>query len=122
MTDGQPLFSVPFSQIHYNGDTIELRLPVTAMPTITPNSIVEKIAAQLDATVPSIEDESHLHAGHLGASEGSHFRMVVVSPQFVGLSMVKQHRLVYEALAEEMQSGIHALALQTYTPEQWGDR
>ncbi|MGK7907338.1 MAG: BolA family protein [Synechococcus sp.] len=92
------------------------------MSAITTDIIVQKIESQLNAEVPAIEDESHLHAGHIGAREGSHFRLVVVSPDFVGLTMVKQHRLIYSALAEEMQSGIHALALQTFTPEQWAAR
>lgn len=109
-------------RIQYNSDTTELRLSLIAMSTITTDTIVQKLAAKLNATVPTIEDESHLHAGHVGAREGSHFRVVVVSPQFAGLTMVKQHRLVYEALSEEMQLGIHALALQTFTPEQWSER
>ena len=92
------------------------------MSAITTKTIARKIETQLDAAIPTIADESHLHAGHAGAGEGSHFRLVVVSPKFSGLTMVKQHRLVYEVLAEEMQSGIHALALQTYTPEQWSKR
>ncbi|MEM9567684.1 MAG: BolA family protein [Cyanobacteria bacterium P01_E01_bin.34] len=92
------------------------------MSSITTDNIVRKIEAQLEATVPAIADESHLHVGHAGAGEGSHFRVVVVSSKFAGLSMVKQHRLVYEVLADEMQSGIHALALQTFTPEQWSNR
>ena len=92
------------------------------MPNITIETITRKIETQLEAQVPEIADESHLHAGHVGAGEGSHFRLIVISPQFDGLNMVKQHRLVYEVLAEEMQSGIHALALQTYTPEQWSAR
>ncbi|MEO0355959.1 MAG: BolA family protein [Cyanobacteria bacterium P01_A01_bin.3] len=92
------------------------------MSSITTETIARKIETQLEATVPAIADESHLHAGHVGAREGSHFRVVVVSPKFARLSMVKQHRLVYEVLADEMQSGIHALALQTFTPEQWSKR
>ncbi|MEM9537355.1 MAG: BolA family protein [Cyanobacteria bacterium P01_E01_bin.45] len=92
------------------------------MSSITTETIARKIETQLEATVPAIADESHQHAGHVGAREGSHFRVVVVSPKFARLSMVKQHRLVYEVLADEMQSGIHALALQTFTPEQWSKR
>lgn len=92
------------------------------MSDITTETIAHKIVTELEATVPAIADESHLHAGHVGAREGSHFRLVVVSPKFIGLTMVKQHRLVYDVLADEMQSGIHALALQTFTPDQWSAR
>jgi BolA protein len=83
----------------------------------------EKIAATLrqalSATEVMVEDESALHAGHAGAaSGGGHFRVTVVSPQFEGKSLVTRHRMVYEALANEMQHAIHALALTTLTPNQ----
>ena len=65
-------------------------------------------------------DESHLHVGHAGAAGGAgHFRAVVVSPAFEGKSLVERQRLVYDALAEMMGPEIHALAVQTLTPEQW---
>jgi acid stress-induced BolA-like protein IbaG/YrbA len=51
---------------------------------------------------------------------GDHLEAVVVSNQFAGQTRVKQHQLVYDALKEAMVSeAIHALALKTYTPEQW---
>jgi BolA family transcriptional regulator, general stress-responsive regulator len=83
----------------------------------------EKIAAalhqSLSATEVIVEDESALHAGHAGAaSGGGHFRVTVISPQFEGKSLVARHRMVYEALADEMQHAIHALALTTLTPSQ----
>ncbi len=51
--------------------------------------------------------------------EGDHFEAIVISPSFEGLNMVKQHQLVYGTLGNLMQAEIHALALHTYTPEQW---
>ncbi|GAB4218486.1 MAG: BolA/IbaG family iron-sulfur metabolism protein [Synechococcales cyanobacterium] len=51
---------------------------------------------------------------------GDHFQAVVVSPDFEGLGMVKQHQKVYGALQTYLDDGrIHALALKTYTPSQW---
>ncbi len=83
----------------------------------------ERIAATLRQALGAIEviveDESALHAGHAGAaSGGGHFQVTVVSPQFEGKSLVARHRMVYEALANEMQHAIHALALTTLTPSQ----
>jgi stress-induced morphogen len=50
---------------------------------------------------------------------GDHFRAVVVSDAFAGLSRVEQHRLVYRALDGDMgDHSIHALALTTRVPEQ----
>ncbi len=52
-------------------------------------------------------------------SGDDHFEMRVISPEFSGKSKVVQHRMVYQALGDHMRSRIHALALKTYTPEQW---
>lgn len=67
-----------------------------------------------------IEDESHMHAGHSGAPEGgeSHYRLVVVSHAFEGVSRVDRQRMVYAALNEEFVSGLHALAVTALTPGQ----
>ncbi|MDX1977357.1 MAG: BolA/IbaG family iron-sulfur metabolism protein [Pseudanabaenaceae cyanobacterium bins.68] len=52
--------------------------------------------------------------------DGQHFSAVVIAPQFSGIAMVQQHRLVNEALKTPLASGeIHALQLKTYSPEQW---
>ena len=51
--------------------------------------------------------------------EGDHFEAIVVSQQFEGCSMVQQHQLVYATLGDRMGGEIHALALHTYTPDEW---
>ncbi len=51
--------------------------------------------------------------------DGTHFEATIVSPAFVGKSMVQQHQLVYAALGDRMRAEIHALSMKTYTPEQW---
>ncbi len=51
--------------------------------------------------------------------DGTHFEAVVVSPVFVGKTMVQQHQLVYAALGDRMRAEIHALSMRTYTPETW---
>lgn len=69
-----------------------------------------------------VVDESHLHAGHVGArSGGGHFRVLVVSDRFDGLNPVQRQRLVYGALRDEMSSEIHALAMRTLTRTEWQD-
>jgi len=51
---------------------------------------------------------------------GDHFEARVVSPDFAGKSMVEQHKLVYAPLGDLLKTGeLHALALKTYSPEQW---
>ncbi|HEY9446659.1 MAG TPA: BolA family protein, partial [Burkholderiales bacterium] len=53
---------------------------------------------------------------------GHHFEAVIVSPLFRGKSKVQQHQLVYKALGDRMREEIHALSMQTITPEQWAAR
>lgn len=77
----------------------------------------ERLAA-LTPSVVEILDESAAHAGHAGAKSGGHFRVKLVAERFAGLRPVQRHRLVHEALADLLQSGIHALSLVTLTPEE----
>ena len=49
--------------------------------------------------------------------DGDHYAALVVSPAFRGLSKVRQHQMVYAALQGKMGGDLHALALQTATPE-----
>jgi acid stress-induced BolA-like protein IbaG/YrbA len=53
------------------------------------------------------------------AGDGHHFEAVIVSPAFRGRSRVQQHQLVYHALGDRMREEIHALSMQTFTPEDW---
>lgn len=59
-------------------------------------------------------DESHMHSRGLE----THYKAVIVSPAFAGLNAVKRHQKVY-ATVGELMAQIHALALHTYTPEEW---
>jgi acid stress-induced BolA-like protein IbaG/YrbA len=53
------------------------------------------------------------------AGDGHHFEATIVSVLFRGKSRVQQHQLVYRALGDRMREEIHALSMQTFTPEQW---
>ena len=82
------------------------------------NAIDNKLRARFAPTRLSIEDESSQHRGHSGHREGgeSHFRVEIVSAAFEGKNRVARQRLVYEALKDEFDAGLHALALTTLTP------
>ncbi len=55
--------------------------------------------------------------------DGRHFDAVVVSEEFAGKPTIRQHRLVYATLGNRFADDVlHALALRTYTPAQWGQR
>ncbi len=85
---------------------------------------IEQIRATLEATfAPShlaIQDDSARHAGHASAGGGGHFQVEIVSNAFTGLSLIKRHRLVYDALGEMMASNaIHALSIKAHTPDEY---
>ena len=67
----------------------------------------------------SIEDESHLHAGHAGAATGGgHFKLKIIAPEFKGLSLVARHRAVYSALNRHIPKEIHALTIIALDPDE----
>ena len=83
-------------------------------------TIRDKLAARFAPLRLDIVDESHRHAGHAGARpEGeTHFAVTIVSATFAGLSRVARQRLVYETLADELATRVHALALTTLAPDE----
>lgn len=66
-----------------------------------------------------IENQSHLHAGHSGAGQGGHFSLTIISAAFANKNRIARHRMVYDALAEYMQNGIHALNIKAQTPDEF---
>lgn len=87
-------------------------------------TIRQKLVDRLAPTRLEIVDESHRHAGHAGARpEGeTHFAVTVVSAAFVGLSRVARQRLVYQILADELATRVHALGLATFAPGEPGSQ
>ena len=87
-------------------------------------SVVETIRRKLaDRFAPArldVEDESHRHIGHEGARPGgeTHFAVTIVSTAFIGHGRVARQRLVYETLADELATQVHALSLTTLAPDE----
>ena len=76
---------------------------------------------RLAALAPSrleIVDESARHAGHPGARQGGHYRLLIVSAQFSGKTTLQRHRLVHDTLGELMRSKIHALSIRSLAPDE----
>ena len=85
--------------------------------------IDERLRQHLEAIHVEVIDDSVLHADHLGAQGGGgHFRVLVVSPRFEGASRVAAQRMVYAALGDLLEHDIHAVQMQTLTPEAWQRR
>ena len=76
--------------------------------------ITRKLTEAFHPVALEVVDESHLHKGHAGPRpEGdSHFRVRIAAEAFAGKSRVAAHRMIYAALAGEIQQGVHALAIE----------
>lgn len=86
--------------------------------------IKEKLQKELHPIELEVEDVSYQHAGHAGVrgSNGeTHFNVKVVSEEFQGKSLVKRHRLIYNLLQDELESGLHALSIVAKTPSEVGE-
>ncbi|GGA17712.1 BolA family protein [Dyella nitratireducens] len=82
-------------------------------------AMVEEIRQRLTAALQPVEldvvDEGYKHAGHANEGKG-HFHVRIVSAAFAGQLPIKRHRLVYAALGELMDHGIHALSIDAKSP------
>ena len=81
-------------------------------------TIRDKLTERFAPIRLEIIDESHRHAGHAGAHPAgeSHFAVTIVSAVFSGLNRVARQRLVYQTLADELATRVHALSLTTLAP------
>ena len=82
-------------------------------------TIEQKLTQSFETSFLQVENESHMH--NVAPGSESHFKVTIVSDSFNDLMLIKRHRLVNQALAQELQQ-IHALALHTMTPEEWRER
>ena len=77
-------------------------------------AIEQQLTERLQPTELQVIDESADHAGHAGANAegfGTHFRIRIASPAFAGKTRVAKHRLVYDAMQNFIDQGLHALAI-----------
>lgn len=74
---------------------------------VTPEQVKEYIAAGLACDKLEVSGDGH------------HFEAIIVSEAFAGLSRIKQHQRVYQALGDRMRAEIHALSMKTFSPEEW---
>ena len=82
---------------------------------INADTVRAQLSKQLQPTFLEVLDDSAQHAGHSGSNgtgEGTHFRVRIASAQFDGRPRVAKHRLVYDALQEFIDQGLHALAIE----------
>ncbi|MDH3688476.1 MAG: BolA family transcriptional regulator [Gammaproteobacteria bacterium] len=83
-------------------------------------TIRQQLAEQLEPVHLEVINESFMHSVPDGSE--THFKVIAVSAKFEGKSLVAQHRLVNRILADQLAGPIHALTLNTLTPNQWVER
>lgn len=83
-------------------------------------NIMEKLKQKFAPSLLELFNESHMHSVPLNSE--THFKLVMVTENFLGLRPVQRHQSVYTELAEELAGGVHALALHLYTPEEWAQQ
>ena len=87
--------------------------------TPTASQLDLRLRQRLEPVNLEVLDESAAHHGHVGANgtgSGTHFRVRITSHLFTGKSPVARHRLVYDALQEFIDQGLHALAIEAKVP------
>ena len=78
------------------------------------DQIIETLEQNFDPSLLDVEDQSEMHRGHSGWNENgeSHFHIRISSSFFSGLSRIKQHRAIYEALTKKLVNKIHAISIE----------
>ena len=88
----------------------------------TADIISQKLTEAFAPQSLKVEDESHRHEGHAGHQPGgqTHFRVYIVSEAFQGKSRIDRHRMINQALADDLSAGVHALAIHATAPGEGG--
>ncbi len=85
------------------------------------SELSSKLKENLDVIHLEIKDQSEQHRHHAEGGSG-HYELTIVSSSFRNQTKIQQHRAVYQALAEQMGTEIHALKINTLTPEEWREK
>ena len=83
-------------------------------------NIEKKINDALQPVFLKVANESHMHNVPPGSE--SHFKVTVVSDEFAGKMLVARHRMLNSLLQDELAGSVHALSLNTFTPEEWQEK
>lgn len=104
------------SRFSHVGRLYACRMTSSASFPVT-DSITTALRTRFLPSHLEVINESHMH--NVPANSETHFKVIVVSDQFESKSPVQRHRLVNEALAEQLKGPVHALSIVTKTPAQW---
>jgi len=80
----------------------------------------EKLTRAIPLQFLQVINESSRH--HVPAGSESHFKLILVSGEFVGMALLARHRRINTLLADELRDSIHALSIHAYTPAEWQEQ
>mgnify|MGYP001113795670 CR=1 FL=1 len=87
------------------------------MTTTVQSTIQTKLSSTFSPSYLAVVNESHMH--NVPANSETHFKVTIVCDSFEGKRLIQRHRAVNEVLAAELAGPVHALALHTYTQDDW---
>ena len=96
-----------------NIDTVHGRMSVKPVEA----SITAKLMATFQPAHLEVFNESHMHSVPPGSE--THFKVILAADSFSGRRQVQRHQAIYGCLADELKNGVHALALHTFSSEEW---
>jgi len=96
-----------------------MKEPVMSELAPVQRAIEHKLQSGFEPRLLQVINESHMHSVPPGSE--SHFKVVLVTEAFAGKRQVQRHQQVYGLLKQELAGPVHALALHTYTPEEWAE-
>ncbi|WP_256261123.1 BolA family transcriptional regulator [Shewanella sp. NIFS-20-20] len=87
-------------------------------------TVASKIQTKIEHAIApqylEVINESNRH--HVPPNSETHFKLVIVSTEFEGQRLLSRHRTINTLLATELANGVHALAMHTYTPDEWAEQ
>lgn len=90
---------------------------------MTAVEIQERLQQQIKAQVLKVEDDSAKHKRHKQSQgKGGHYKLLIVSGEFEGMSLVQRHRKIYDVLQMHGSTQIHALAISAWTEKEWKEK
>ena len=84
------------------------------------DDIITKLQEEFLPSYLEVLNESHMHS--VPKNSETHFKVTMVSKKFTDMPKVQRHQQIYAVLAQELKTGVHALALHLYTPDEWQAR
>jgi BolA protein len=80
-------------------------------------TITDKLGENIQTSMLDVVNESSNHNVPPGSE--SHFKVTLVSDDFDGKTLLARHRIINKILENELNGGIHALAIHAYTQQEW---